>query len=109
MSRLRRLIHANEGSLTVEAVLVIPLICLLMVVFLRLGFYLRTVIDDSAAAGSAIRLRDEAGNLVVVVDEPHFGFLTGSKPARRIRDTDLLIDTGYALKEKIPTWFTKTD
>ena len=106
----RWLAYDDEGSLTVEAALIVPVICLLMVVFLKLGFFLKDTIQDSADGRDRPRLQDTQGLTPIDTDESsRLGFLAGSMPARRIRDTDLLIEAGYALKEKIPTWFGKED
>ena len=105
MSGIRRIWADRGGSLTVEGVLVLPVIFLLMVVFLRLGFFLKESIQESADAAAPVRLVDTDGNRLTIIEDEGFGFLSGSLPGRRIRDTDLLIDAGYMIKDKIPKWF----
>jgi len=85
------------------------MIFLLMVVFLRLGLFLKESIQESADAAAPVRLVDAEGNRLTNTEDEGFGFLSGSLPGRRIRDTDLLIDLGYMIKEKIPAWFKKED
>ena len=129
------------GSLTVEALLILPVILLLMVLFVRWGIILRDDLRSAAEARHTVRQQDSLGagfggtdaggtdagaadtgtngavgtggetngagaNGARVTDsgEASFGFLLGGPPARRIRDADLLIYWGYAIKEKLPGW-----
>ncbi len=87
----------HTGSLTVEALLILPLIFLLLALFVRWGFILQNDLAEEAK-------RYEAG----AYGENNAGgpaFLKGGPPARRIRDADLLIDLGYSIKESLPSWF----
>ena len=97
----RNLCRDEEGSLTVEAMLVLPVIFLLMVLFLRWGLILQKDLHDTAA------LRSAAADETVAQESwlAGVGFLHGGPPARRIRDADLLIDIGYSIKERLPVWF----
>ena len=114
----RRIRRDTAGSLTAEAVLLLPVIFALIAVFSRLGLFLRDTISDSSESRPSVRWEDSAGNQAVAPgyvgeadgrgsagSDSGIGFLTGSLPARRIRDADLIIDIGYKLKEKIPAWF----
>ena len=92
----------SEGSMTVEAMLIVPAVLLLMVVFMRWGLMLHSDLQGM------VEVRSEAA-----ANEPEaqgrglaaIGFLRGGPPARRIRDADLLIDLGYSIKERLPAWF----
>ena len=117
------------GSLTVEALLILPVMLLLMVLFVRWGIILRDDLRSAAAAGHTVRQQDGLGAGIAGTDagaadtgangagangtgaadaggsgEAGIGFLVGGPPARRIRDADLLIDLGYTIKEKLPGW-----
>ena len=98
-----------NGSLSVEAVLILPLIFLLMVLLLRWGMTMRNDIRDTAEGIAKNRreyiMEPEGGQLHA--PEAGLGFLYGSKPARRIRDADTLIDLGHSIKERLPSWLQK--
>jgi hypothetical protein len=85
----------DQGSMTIEALLIVPVILFLLVLFLRWGMMLYeglgaiNTAQESAEAGTGV-----AG----------FGFLLGGPPARRIRDADLIVDVGKSIKELLPTW-----
>lgn len=89
----------HRGSLTVEALLILPLIFLLLALFVRWGFVLQNDLVEEAKryeAGAGAYGEDNAGGPA---------FLKGGPPARRIRDADLLIDLGHSIKESLPSWF----
>ncbi|MCL1805809.1 MAG: pilus assembly protein [Clostridiales bacterium] len=95
--------RGNRGSFTVEAALIVPLILLLMALFLRWGLMLQKDLREAAsggaepaAAGGALLPEALGGGLI---------FRRGGPPARRIRDTDLLMDLAYGIKEYLPSWF----
>ena len=96
------MISESEGSLTVEAFLIMPVILLLLALFLRWGLMLRDDLRDTAARGRAAPIvgTSEQGER----PELNIGFLFNSQPARRIRDTDFLIDMAYNVKEKVSEW-----
>ena len=91
----------RSGSLTVEGTILIPALFLLMAVFARLGVFMKDEIQKTADEGAAVGQGSDAKGGI--------GFLIRSNPARRIRDTDLLIDVGSTLIDKIPEWFDKGD
>ena len=78
--------RSAKGSLTVEALLILPAMLLLLALFFRWGLMMR---EDLRAAAER---RAEA---VVRKNVP---------PARRIRDTDFFVDLGYSVKELLPQW-----
>ena len=90
----RSFLRDGDGSLTVEAMLILPIILLLIVLFIRFSLMLQQDLTEAAEKNTAS-----------VSDETGIGFLRGGPPARRIRDADLLIDLGYSLKERLPQWF----
>ena len=92
----------TDGSLTIEALLILPVILLTLGVFLRWGLILRDELNDSLSYGD----RAEAEGQTTTWEEAGGGgFLWGGPPARRIRDADLLIDLGHSIREMLPTWF----
>ena len=97
----------REGSLTVEALLILPVVFLLMVILIRWCLVLHQDIETAAERRREI-LRQEiapAGGDTSGEKAPEAWFLYGGPPARRIRDADVLIELGYAIKEKLPVWF----
>jgi hypothetical protein len=87
----------DEGSMTVEALLILPLILVLLVLFIRWGIALQNgLVIEAERVETEFFRENTAGNP---------GFSQGSPPARRIRDTDWLVDLGYSLKERLPSWF----
>lgn len=89
--------RGHTGSLSVEALLILPLILLLLALFVRWGFYLQNdLVVEAERFEAEVQTEDLAGKPA---------FLKGGPPARRIRDADLLIDLGYSLKERLPSWF----
>ena len=97
------LIKGSGGSMTVEALLILPIILILMALFLRWGLMLQKDLRDAAESepGTAwegsVLLPDGLGG--------GLGFDRGGPPARRIRDADLLLDFAYGIKEYLPSWF----
>ncbi|MCL1849654.1 MAG: pilus assembly protein [Clostridiales bacterium] len=91
-SGARFLWKGAEGSLTVEAALVLPVIFLLIALSIRWAWVLHDEVE-----GTVREAPDRQGSGI--------GFLYGGPPARRIRDADLLIDLGHTIKERLPTWF----
>ena len=98
----------EAGSLSVEALLVLPVLILLIALFLRWGLVLREEMQNTS---EEIRKRtstqgDGRQNDAESEEEEWkgLGFLSAGPPARRIRDADLLIDIGYELKEMLPVW-----
>lgn len=75
------------GSLTVEALLILPAILLLLTLFLRWGLMLR---EDFR------KIEEEKAVAAMSKSAP---------PARRIRDADTIIDLGRSIKESLPVWF----
>jgi hypothetical protein len=100
----RSLWRGREGSLTVEALLILPIILVLMALFLRWGVILRDDLDKAARRGEA-----EAAQNRNIIDDivADIGFLYGSRPARRIRDADFIVDLGHSIKENLPKWTQK--
>ena len=78
--------RSAKGSLTVEALLILPATLLLMGLFFRWGLLMR---EDIRAAAEK-RAESVAA---------HSG-----KPARRIRDADVYVDAAYKVKEMLPSW-----
>ena len=95
---IRRLWAAKSGSLTVEALLILPLILLLMALFLRWGLMLQDTLRETAGPVGNAAAGEEK--------EDSSAFLLGGPPARRIRDVDALVHLGYSIKEKLPGWFS---
>jgi hypothetical protein len=96
------MISDTRGSLTVEALLILPAVILLMALFLRWGLTLRADLRDVADGGRGARREEMA-----VWEAPsaeNIGFLYGGSPARRVRDADMLLDLGLSLKEKLSAW-----
>lgn len=97
------------GSLTVEAMLILPLIFLLMALFLRWGLMLRDSIQETAEKRPEVRWQggggDGPGPAGAGGREYGIGFLRGGAPAWRIWDADSIIDLGYSIKEMLPAWF----
>jgi hypothetical protein len=96
------------GSLTVEAMLILPLIFLLMALFLRWGLMLRDSIQETAEKRPEVRWQsggEDGAGTGAAGRKFEFGFLRGGAPAWRIWDADTLIDYSYAIKEWLPVWF----
>ena len=74
------------GSLTIEALLIFPLILLLMALFLRWGLTLGKELREAGDMG-----RGTAVSKTV-------------PPARRIRDVDGYLDLAYKVKGMLPSW-----
>jgi hypothetical protein len=98
------MISETKGSLTVEAFLIMPVVMILLALFIRWGLMLRNDIQDADQDRRGVKV-DASG----WVENAAGGdtFLYGGPPARRIRDADYLIDLGYSIKEKLPSWFPK--
>ncbi|MCL1849127.1 MAG: pilus assembly protein [Clostridiales bacterium] len=106
----------TEGSLTVEAMLILPILFLLLALFIRWAWILHGEIQQTAAQRRAIRRVDTQGGLLEeegaqiregtleIAQEKGLAFLYGSLPARRIRDADLLVDIGNGIREWLPSW-----
>ena len=107
------LLRDSEGSLTVEALLVLPILLVLMVLFVRWGLMLKEDLADAADSRQAPSFAQgavqESGYAGDGSQEESGGggswFLFGGKPARRIRDADTIIDLGQAIRDKLPQWF----
>ena len=98
--RARALWRDKRGSLTVEALLILPAVLLLLALFFRWGLMLHEEITAEAGYGEGPAAEGQGADPLAVI-----GFLRGGPPARRIRDADLLIDLGYSIKERLPSWF----
>ena len=93
---------SQKGSLSIEALLVFPVIFFLMALFLRWGLLLRQDLDKTTEKMDGIVTEDSGGS----AQGAGFGFFHEGPPARRIRDVDVWIDFGYGVKEKLPAWFS---
>jgi len=78
----RGLLRSADGNLTVEAAMILPLVFLLLALFLRWGLMLHGAIGEAGELGPA----------------------RAKLPARRIRDTDAIVNFGYGIKENLPGW-----
>jgi hypothetical protein len=94
--RLGGLVRDSRGSLTVEALLIVPLLLVLMVLLLRFGVNLQVANQE---VFDSLEPATETGE-----GSGAAGFLWGGPPARRIRDADLVIDLGRSVKELLPSW-----
>ena len=90
----------KRGNLTVEAALLVPLLCIVLSLFLRWRFTLRQDLQDAALGGEVSE--GESGRTLGGLLEGNFLF--GGPPARRVRDADFLIDLSYSVKERLPSW-----
>ena len=101
----------TKGSLTVEALLILPAILLLLALYLRWALVLRAEIQDMADKRKAAPTMGLKG---VVTGFPagtdgEIEHQNETPPARRIRDADLLVDLGKSIKERLPVWFPVKD
>lgn len=78
---------SEKGSLTVEALLILPLIILCLVLFIQIGHVLYDDLQQQSMSG------DPAGQT------------RPPQPAGWIRKTDLLLDIGRGLTPLLPGWF----
>ncbi|MCL2121820.1 MAG: hypothetical protein FWH28_06170 [Clostridiales bacterium] len=87
--------------------MILPVVFLLMVILVRWCLILQQDIETAAERRREILSQD--GDLSSGGSSgeaaPEAWFLYGGPPARRIRDADILIELGYAIKEKLPVWF----
>lgn len=97
MRQRQRIKSKHRGGLTIEALLILPLILLLLALFVRWGFLLQNDL--------AVEVKRYEAEAYEAAEAGRSAFLKGGPPARRIRDADLLIDLGYSIKERLPSWF----
>jgi len=97
----------TNGSLTVEAMILLPLVFLLIAILLRWGLLLLEDLQDTARDRDVSRHVELIGrdNSHTWENEGDTWFLYGGPPARRIRDADTLIDLGLSVVGKLPQWF----
>jgi len=79
---------ADEGSITIESLLILPVVFLVLTLFIKIG-------------------QEMYGNLQLNNVLPEEYRLSEKLPADWIRQTDLLLDWGRGLKELWPTWLTE--
>jgi len=77
----------EKGSLSVEVLLIMPLIILCLVLFIQIGHALYDALQRQSLP------EDPAGQTMP------------SQPATWIRKTDLLLDWGRGLTSLLPGWF----
>ena len=97
----------TAGSLTVEALLIIPIMILLLAVFIRWGLVLREDLQENAEKNGISSVI--VGQIEADSEPKGTWFLYGGRPARRIRDADTLIDLGKMVTEQLPKWFQGGD